>query len=254
MIGAFAGAPLLARELETGTFRFAWTQGVGRMRWLVALLVPGALGVAAIIAAFGALVSWYKQPLVDSGIPQRLHASVFPVTGVAVAGWALAGFALGVLAGLVLRRVVPALAATLAPWTGLAFLASPCALHYQAPLTTSSLQLASSDLQIDQWWTHGGVRVGDAQINQVLQAIGVQSSDGGGSFRAGPGSSSGRPRPIPAPARLHPMDQLPARQPLLDLPVDRVRLAHRSVAAAPRRDALAGTSPERLGRGLPAGA
>ena len=29
LIGAFAGAPVLARELETGTFRYAWTQGMG---------------------------------------------------------------------------------------------------------------------------------------------------------------------------------------------------------------------------------
>lgn len=27
LLGVFAGAPLLARELATGTFRFAWTQG-----------------------------------------------------------------------------------------------------------------------------------------------------------------------------------------------------------------------------------
>ena len=33
LIGAFAGAPVLARELETGTFRYAWTQGFGRWRW-----------------------------------------------------------------------------------------------------------------------------------------------------------------------------------------------------------------------------
>ena len=33
LIGAFAGAPVLAREMETGTFRFAWTQGFGRCRW-----------------------------------------------------------------------------------------------------------------------------------------------------------------------------------------------------------------------------
>ena len=33
LLGAFVGAPLLARELETGTFRFAWTQGAGRTRW-----------------------------------------------------------------------------------------------------------------------------------------------------------------------------------------------------------------------------
>ena len=33
LVGAFVGAPVLARELETGTFRFAWTQGFGRRRW-----------------------------------------------------------------------------------------------------------------------------------------------------------------------------------------------------------------------------
>lgn len=113
VIGAFAGAPLLARELETGTFRFAWTQGVGRLRWLVAHLVPGALGVAVTSAAFGALITWYDHPLVASGIEPRLHASEFPLTGVAVVGWALAAYALGVLVGLVSRRVVPALAAWL---------------------------------------------------------------------------------------------------------------------------------------------
>src|SRR5258707_11962401 len=39
LIGAFAGAPVLARELETGTFRFAWTQGFARWRWALAKLV-----------------------------------------------------------------------------------------------------------------------------------------------------------------------------------------------------------------------
>ena len=57
IVGAFAGAPVLAREFETGTFRFTWTQGVGRMRWALAAIVPGAVGVAVIMAAFGALVS-----------------------------------------------------------------------------------------------------------------------------------------------------------------------------------------------------
>ncbi len=190
LIGAFAGAPLLARELETGTFRFAWTQGVGRMRWLVALLVPGALGVVAVTAAFGGLITWFKQPLIDSGIEQRLHGSIFPTTGIAVAGWGLAAFAIGALAGLVLRRVVPALAVTLALWTGLAFVASTLRAHYAVPLSTSGLELPNSDLPVEQWWTRGGVRVDSAQIDQALQAIGVQSTNGGGTFRAGPGSSS----------------------------------------------------------------
>ena len=53
LIGAFAGAPVLARELETGTFRFAWTQGFGRWRWALAKLVPLAVVLAAATAAFG---------------------------------------------------------------------------------------------------------------------------------------------------------------------------------------------------------
>jgi hypothetical protein len=34
LIGMFWGAPLVAREFETGTYRLAWTQGVTRTRWL----------------------------------------------------------------------------------------------------------------------------------------------------------------------------------------------------------------------------
>src|SRR5207248_4248872 len=34
LVGVFWGAPLIARELETGTFLLAWTQSVTRRRWL----------------------------------------------------------------------------------------------------------------------------------------------------------------------------------------------------------------------------
>src|ERR1700730_9431979 len=50
------------------------------------------------------------------------------------------------------------------------------------------------------------------------------------------------------PARLHAMDQLPAGQPLLAVPVDRGRLAARVVGAACRRDRLACPSPRGLQR------
>ncbi len=190
VIGAFAGAPLLARELETGTFRYAWTQGAGRMRWVVAHLVAGALGVAVLSAAFGALMTWYDHPLVASGIEPRLHTSEFPITGVAVVGWALLAFSVGVLVGLVSRRVVAALAVTLALWTGIAFLtAERFRAHYEAPLVTRGLRFSGSDLSVRQWWTHGGVTASGSQINRTLQGIGVQST-GGGNFKAGPGSST----------------------------------------------------------------
>ena len=34
LIGVFWGAPLVSRELESGTFRLAWSQSVTRSRWL----------------------------------------------------------------------------------------------------------------------------------------------------------------------------------------------------------------------------
>lgn len=45
---------MLAGELETGTFRYSWTQGFGRRRWTLAKLVPLAVVVAA---AGGAVVA-----------------------------------------------------------------------------------------------------------------------------------------------------------------------------------------------------
>lgn len=188
IVGAFAGAPLFARELETGTFRYAWTQGAGRMRWAIAAIVAGAVGVAAIMAAFGAVVTWYDQPLVASGITPRLHATLFPITGVAAAGWALAGFALGVLAGLLWRRVLPALATAFGAWFGLAWLAADVLRpRYLAPLTSSSFQLPGRDLALGQWWTKGGVRVSGTQLDAVLRAIGFQGSGGGGKVTVLPG-------------------------------------------------------------------
>lgn len=188
MIGAFVGAPLLARELETGTFRYAWTQGVGRMRWAVALLIPGAVGVAAIMGAFGALVTWHSQPLIDYGATSRLEPNVFPATGLAVAGWALVGFASGVLAGLIWRRVVPALATAFGLWFGLAYLSSKVRVHYLAPLKTTSLELSNRDFSVGQWWTKGGLRVSDAVINQKLSALGADVNGGNVQVHVTPGS------------------------------------------------------------------
>src|SRR5262249_19546761 len=80
LMGAFVGAPVLARELETGTFRYAWTLGVGRRRWTLAKLIPLAIVVAAATALFSLVLSWYYQPFFPDGgnipldpPPFRLH-------------------------------------------------------------------------------------------------------------------------------------------------------------------------------------
>src|SRR6266542_41145 len=51
LIGVFAGAPLVARELESGTFRFAWTQGRIRVQWIVTKLVLLAVVLTALALA-----------------------------------------------------------------------------------------------------------------------------------------------------------------------------------------------------------
>jgi hypothetical protein len=157
LIGAFTGAPVLARELETGTFRYAWTQGIGRPRWAVGKLVPLAVAVTAAAGAFTVMFAWYNQPWVAAGYVTPFSARVFGLLGVAFAGWTLAAFAIGVLAGMVIRRAVPAIAATLAAYAGLAFATGLWLReHYITPLVTRSPNAPGSAWVISGWYTKGG--------------------------------------------------------------------------------------------------
>jgi hypothetical protein len=172
LIGAFAGAPVLARELETGTFRYAWTQGIGRWRWTLGKLVPLAVAVAAAAGAFSALFSWYNQPFFAAGYAIPFSTRVFDLRGVAFAAWTLAAFAIGALAGMLIRRVVPAIAATLAVYAGLAFAAGLWLReHYMTPLLTSQLNLPGSAWIVSQWYTKGGKFAFPAQGSQIVNAL-----------------------------------------------------------------------------------
>jgi hypothetical protein len=163
LIGAFAGAPVLARELETGTFRYAWTQGFGRWRWALAKLVLLAVVLAAAAGACGVLVSWYYQPYFATGnqalglyeIPP--FVTLFSLRGVAFPAWTLAAFAIGALAGMLIRRVVPAIVATLAVYAGLAVAAGGFLReHYLTPLVTASPNVPGTAWIVSQWWTKDG--------------------------------------------------------------------------------------------------
>jgi ABC-2 family transporter protein len=172
LIGAFAGAPVLARELETGTFRFAWTQGIGRWRWTLGKLVPLAVMLAAAAAAFSMLFSWYLRPFSAAGYAIPFATDVFDLREVAFAAWTLAAFAIGALAGMLIRRVVPAIAATLAVYAGLA-LATALYLrqHYVTPLLTSKLNLPGSAWIVNQWYTEGGKFAFPARGSQIVSAV-----------------------------------------------------------------------------------
>jgi ABC-type transport system involved in multi-copper enzyme maturation permease subunit len=169
LIGGFIGAPVLARELETGTFRYAWTLGVGRRRWTLAKLVPLAVTVTAMAALFSLLFSWYYQPMFTDGNSIPLDPSLFGLRGVGYAAWALAGFSIGAFLGLLIRRVVPAIAATLAVTLGLTFTtALYLRPHYLSPVLARNLANPSAGAWIlNGWWTHGTTVISQSAMEQI---------------------------------------------------------------------------------------
>lgn len=116
IIGIFFGAPLVARELETGTHRLAWAQSVSRTRWLITKL--GVVGVASMLCAavVSITVTWWSSPI------DRVNMSPFSMfdqRDLAPVAYAAFAFALGVALGTIIGRVLPAMAATLAGFVAL---------------------------------------------------------------------------------------------------------------------------------------
>jgi hypothetical protein len=116
-LGMFFGAPLVSREVEQGTHRLVWTQGITRQRWFaskLALLIAGAVVVSV---AYTLLTTWWLDP-VSHGIDSRFAFPFFDLYGVVPVGYALFGIALGVFVGTMSRRTLPAMA-----WTFVGFAA-----------------------------------------------------------------------------------------------------------------------------------
>jgi hypothetical protein len=112
LIGIFWGAPLVSRELENGTFRLAWTQGVTRIRWISTKLALGAAVSAIAAGLFTSAMWWWSIPF-DRLSANRIDPSIFDQRGIAPVAYALFAFALGAAAGIIIRRTLPAIAATL---------------------------------------------------------------------------------------------------------------------------------------------
>jgi hypothetical protein len=117
LIGLFWGAPLITRELESGTHRLAWTQSVTRTRWLVTKLAVVGLASAVAAGLYSFAVTWWAIPF-DRINANRLSPAIFDQRGIVPIGYAIFGFALGVTLGVIIRRTVPAMFATLIGFIG----------------------------------------------------------------------------------------------------------------------------------------
>jgi hypothetical protein len=145
LLGVFSGAPLVSRELDSGTFRFAWTQGAGRTRWALSTLLVPAIVVIAATGAFTAILYWYLRPFFALGQVSEMLPLSFALLGVAFAAWTLLAYALAAFFGAVFRRTVPAMAVTLVLYVVLA-MATATAIrpHYATPVTAASSGAGSS--------------------------------------------------------------------------------------------------------------
>jgi hypothetical protein len=123
VIGLFWGAPLIARELETGTAALAWNQSITRTRWLAAKLAVGGVAAMAVTEAFSLMQAWWAAPIgravgygggPGSVAQNRFSSLVFASHGITPLGYAAFAFTLGVAAGALIRHTLPAMAIAVA--------------------------------------------------------------------------------------------------------------------------------------------
>ena len=134
LIGVLVGGSLVARELEYGTWRLAWSQTVPRSRWLTVKLTLVTGGLIVLGAAMTAVITWYRAPM--DRLTGHLQHNIFDFEGLVLTAYILCAFGFAVLAGLLIRRSIPAMVAAFIPWLAIRlvveFLLRP---HFEAPLT-----------------------------------------------------------------------------------------------------------------------
>ncbi|WP_435207904.1 transporter [Micromonospora sp. bgisy143] len=185
LVGLFWGAPLVAREVEQGTHRFVWTQGVGRARWALVKFGLVGVGVVLVAALYGLGISWWVEPLTSAAREGRLGLIVFDLQGIVPIGYTLFAVALGIFAGTVWKRMLPAMGITLAGFIGVRaaveILARP---HYQ-PARTQTFPIEGdgpADIGRGDWILTQGVRNPDgtmiAEDTRIQCPSGMKGPDG----------------------------------------------------------------------------
>ncbi len=149
--GVFVGAPLIAKELESGTFRFTWTQAAGRFPFELRRLVVLGVTVVACACVLGLLMGWYVHPFEALGQTSRWDSRLFNSTVLALPAWTAFSFALGALLGVVIRRTVPAMAVTTIIVGGLLAYAGEPAEGTRGSLTTKLLGFFPATARSPRW-------------------------------------------------------------------------------------------------------
>lgn len=168
LVGLFWGAPLVAREVEQGTHRLVWTQGISRRHW--ALVKFGLVGVATVAVAvpYGLGMSWWLEPMNRAGEQSRFGYLFFDMQGVVPIAYTLFAVALGIFAGTVWPKVVPAMGVALAGFAGLRIAVEVLARPRYQPAQTRTYPIENTSLdagvQRGDWVLAKGIRNADGDL------------------------------------------------------------------------------------------
>jgi hypothetical protein len=136
VLGMLWGAPLVAHELEARTSDFAWTQSVTRMRWLTVKAGWLLLAAAVCSGTITALTTWWSGPD-NARFASAFEPGHFDTQGIVPIGYAVFAMALGIAAGTVARRTLPAIAVALGGFIALRLVISDyLRQHYMVAVTT----------------------------------------------------------------------------------------------------------------------
>jgi ABC-type transport system involved in multi-copper enzyme maturation permease subunit len=158
LAGLFLGAPMVAAEYEGGTIQFAWVQGITRRRWFAVKAGWMLLAAAVWGGVIAALTTWWASPT-NAEHHSQFYPGRFDIVDLVPVAYAMFGMALGICAGALIRRTVPAMAVTLG-----GFIAARIAVlvwlrpHYLSAVTVTRNLTAQIQLTGSYWLFHEGVR------------------------------------------------------------------------------------------------
>lgn len=166
LLGILVGAPMIARELEQGTHRLAWTQSITRFRWVVvklSLVLGAGLLASSVLMA---LLIWWYGPV--NKIQTNFAPIAFDFQGPVLIGVTILAITLGITAGALTRRTVLAMALTLVLFLAIRLPVELWLRPYYEPPIVATWALNASGPDVDtsnDWIVYNGWL--DSQGNQT---------------------------------------------------------------------------------------
>jgi hypothetical protein len=174
VLGMLGGAPLVAQEVEAGTSQFAWTQTITRRRWLAVKAGWLLLAAICVCGVVSGLVTWWSGP--NNALQANAFApGRFDIMGIVPAGYAVFAMALGITAGALLRRTLPAIAVTLAGFIAVRFVIFSWVRPHLIGAVTAYFPLNSGATLTGSYWQLAAGYVGaDGQPIAIPQSTNGQ--------------------------------------------------------------------------------